>query len=480
MTFALVDRWNEPGAPVVRQAEIRRTFDEYFESVAEFGITRSNYLIAARHAVVACRRMIEETIERSRAEEVKRLAELADEAERIAREHPGEREQARAELARKRVAWAKERYKALKEDGQRPRWSTILGTVRTVLNEYGRKGWSLFWSTLRTLEDVFGTAERATWERLRLLRETGWLIEWQRFEKRDHVYREGRSSIRFLRVPLEVWAAWIRTDEAPRVLASLEDEEAEPAAPRSSASSSAYRSRGRGTDAAPVGPPSAPPSSPIEAPRSTPGAPSWFRELFVTMRAKRYTSDPGKITSDNLRAIERLLEGAAATAYNELKKAGHTEESLPRMVVVRDEIAQRAIQAYFADRGRKDFLIEQQHPIGPFRGDAEKLSAVHGERWRVDYAEAHPLPPMRTVQMEASRSFAAAPPPAAPPAEPPASEGARSEAPRLARPASGVAIAPAFAAFQRRALSVASAARIADPDGDFDTLTSAGVDPPPD
>jgi len=479
MSFELVERWGEPGAPVVREAEIRGAFDAYFRSIEPYGITRDNYLICARHALVASRRMIEEQVLRSRETEMLRTATEAAEAERLAREQPSERTEAKASRARKCAEWAAARYKAAKDENERPRWSTIIGTVRSVLNEYGRAGWTIFWATLRTLEDVFGTAERSTWERLRLLREIGWVLVWQRWrsgKEPQHVYEEGRSNVYFLRVPEEVWAFWVETPEARRLLANLAARGASAAAPPSAASPPISRRPSAGPTSTRTRPSTGQSSTTDNHGPTSASSPSWFRDLFLAERTKRYASDAGPIQRTTLEKIEAVLRGAAETAYNACLKGGR---QLPPMATVRDEIALLCVRAYLEDRGGEDFLVKQQHPIAPFVKDCEKLSARYGEQWRLAYLKAHPVPPLPTVDfapVPASQSLAAANRERIePPASAPLSSSHVEPSP-IRKPASG-GVLPEFAAFERRAL--ASSMGRTDPDGDFDTLTSATSDPPP-
>lgn len=362
--YALVDRWDHAsrGAPQKRLEEIRGEFDEYFEECARYGITRDNYLLAVRDALEDSRDLIAGSV-RSRAA--------------THRAGPG------AAL-----------------------WSTIVATVKTLLNTFGRVGWTVFWAGNRKLRKIFGLRERAVWERLRMLRDIEWLKVWNRSDEDHHDYEldEPISNVYFLRVPLAIWQFWTATPEGRRFVAKHNKGASIPEAPTEPAPAGGPESAAPRSSAPQAVPPrSARPRS--SAPASSESAPHWFPELFHRLRAQRYTTDGGTITDPLLIPIENMFEGAAASLHGNVLKRGQTP---PELTVLRDELATAAILEWFKDPGGNDYLLKNEHPIGPIWRNAPALSKAAAAHWWEAWKQTHPLKPLSLREPSVPRAPTAA------------------------------------------------------------------------
>lgn len=459
-TVTIVERWGAAGAPEKKLEEIRTAYDGYFEQVERFGITRANYLIAAREALIDCRPLIEgKVFSRPRSKSGKREACLA-------------------------------------------RWSRILDSVRAVLSHFGRVGWTIFWSAIRKLQDVFGVNERGSWERLRILQDIGWLVVWHRWDGKEHTYEEGRSNVYFLRVPEEIWEAWTPTPKAQKLLAKL--------ARSDDTMSDAPPSSGLRSPPVSVSPPAASsrprPSStrqPVSPPPSAAGAPSetvhWFPALFHALRAERYASDGG--TSRHVATIEQYFEEEAAALHAKCLQQGLDEEQLlgvPAPPAIARDLATAAVGHWLRDPGKDGEMLRREHPIGCFARNARQLATAAAAAWWTEWLKANPPPPVLLAEpvvhrapVSVSLSLAAAVPPIdqpsqrrpvlrrSPLSEREAEEWARcqaAEAAELAATESGDSEVDGDGLADDELDDLEAAE---DLDGDFDTLLSA-VDPVPD
>lgn len=460
-TVTIVERWGAAGAPEKKLEEIRTAYDGYFEQIERrFGITRAAYLIAAREALIDCRALIEgKVFSRPRSKSGKREACLA-------------------------------------------RWSRILDSVRAVLSHFGRVGWTVFWSAIRKLQDVFGVNERGSWERLRILQDIGWLVVWHRWDGKEHTYEEGRSNVYFLRVPEEIWEAWVATPKAQKTLAGL--------ARSDNTTSGAPPSAGLKSPPVSVSPPAASsrprPSSTRQpaSPAPSAAAPSetvhWFPALFHALRAKLYSSDGG--TSRHVATIEQYFEEDAAALHAKCLQQGLGEEQLlrvPAPPAIARELATAASHHWLRDPGKEGAMLRKEHPIGCFALNARQLSTAAAAAWWTEWLKANPPPPVLLAEpvvhrapVSVSLSLAAAVPPIDQPSqrrpvlrrgplsEREAEEWARcqaAEAAELAATQAGEVDGNGLADDELDELDELAAAQ--DLDGDFDTLLSA-VDPVPD
>lgn len=366
MTVAVLDRWDEPGAPVVLRAEVQAFEAAYFESIwTKFGISREAYVIAAREAVKEARHIFE---------------------------------------AKKIVSRNSKKMQAAKRLPGLARWSTVLASFERLLQDYARTGWAVMWGSIVRIAKSFGTNVRMGWERTRILREAGLLKVWQRWEGKDHEYDEGRSNIGFLMVPLEIFEWWTSLPRARRLLASLDRAASDVASPPAEAPPR-------------IAPPSTRSPSTTPAPRkterqpATTELPTFFPALFHEVRGAdpRYLGEDertgGTMTAENAVVAEAVLRDEAAAARAHCEKHGLR---VPDVDVLTLELGRMVVRAWLKESGKDDVLVTRRHAMGLLRYDVARLAVAARTRWQG--RQARPAQPVEPVELRDEPRFSVPPP----------------------------------------------------------------------
>ena len=336
MTAALVERWDDAGAPQGILGQVRAAFESYFGEVEQYETSRERFRLDARDAV---------------------------------------------ELGAAREAY--DRWIA--ELGGGPRWSTIATSFKALLDKFGRRGWNVCWPTINQLAKVWQVRKRQAWEKVRALCSVGLLQKWSRYKTRpeagegegwhetDPDAPEARSNVYVIKIPiglLEMWRELKARRRGTRVAAPETS-----SAPRSRSPSKA--------------------SSPSNSAAPRPAA--WLPALFHEVRGadKRYQGEgptPGaEMAAGRVAEVEQLFAGQAQEAVNDCIKNGAS--ALPDVAQVARELARLAVRQYLREAGSNDFLAEHRHAFRYLYGDAAKLARAARPVWLRRWMREHPAAP---------------------------------------------------------------------------------------